>query len=246
MVPPWLPNWQNPIQYPDPTKASRLDWAWEFLRRNPQYQLLWTKLIKPHYDRAHVDRSLRGRATSAQKVSDRVRPFLRVTAGDYDLTPFREQFGITTVPPDPSEPTAKLRFEAEFIRYARKPLERPGRPGWVYNVPAALQGHEVLVWFDLRWPISAQLNRAKELLAAEARRLPNVFRFRYRPDQYANYLRLLDARVVKAKDPHVAKVFYPNLPDAYPEYHGSHQVRADRAIAEVLRDDPWRIVAGGQ
>ena len=48
--PDWLPDWKDKIKYPDPKKATGRVWAWEFLRRNPQYQQLWeesTALPKP-------------------------------------------------------------------------------------------------------------------------------------------------------------------------------------------------------
>ena len=32
------PNWKDPSAYPDPKKTDIEQWAWEFLRRNPEYQ----------------------------------------------------------------------------------------------------------------------------------------------------------------------------------------------------------------
>jgi hypothetical protein len=107
----------------------------------------------------------------------------------------------------------------------------------------------VLVWFDLRWPTKAQLTRAKQLLAQQTReeKLENIpFSFRYRPNKYINYLRILDAKAANAPDAEVAKVIYPQESNIYPEFVGSHRVRDDRNAAERLRDNPWRIVAGGK
>jgi hypothetical protein len=33
-----LANWKNRSEYPDPKNASGVEWAWEFLRRNQDYQ----------------------------------------------------------------------------------------------------------------------------------------------------------------------------------------------------------------
>ena len=41
--PDWLPDWKDISKYPDPNKATGRVWAWEFLRRNPEYQQLWEK-----------------------------------------------------------------------------------------------------------------------------------------------------------------------------------------------------------
>ena len=252
MAPKWLPDWRKPSQYPDPSKAevTRLDWAWQFLRRNPEYQQLWSNLIAPNYKPAHVTWSMKQTAGSVRRVRDRVRAHLKAPpSANYQLAQFETLFGIITIPPDPSKRKARLRFAAHFIRYARKPSHRPGKSGWVYNVPTSLQDHEVLVWFDLRWPTKAQLTRAKQLLAQQTReeKLENIpFSFRYRPKKYINYLRILDAKAANAPDAEVAKVIYPQELNIYPEFVGSHRVRDDRNAAERLRDNPWRIVAGGK
>jgi hypothetical protein len=34
-------DWRNPSEYPKPTDLDATGWAWEFLRRNPDYQRLW-------------------------------------------------------------------------------------------------------------------------------------------------------------------------------------------------------------
>lgn len=240
MTPKWLPNWRNPKEYPDPAKTARLDWAWQFLRRNPDYQNLWSQLIAPNYDRKHVVHIIKQQRGSARLYSDRARPRLIETSGDYDLPPFVSQFGITSIPPDPSEKKAELQFAAQFIRY---------RPGGMRKVSPDLQDHEVLVWFNLQWPIEAQLNSARQVLEQQikAKNLAGApFRFRYRPEKYANYLRVLDAKATNMSDEAIASVIYPNLPDSHPEHAGSHRVRDDLAAAKRLRDNPWLIVARGK
>ncbi len=42
-TPDWLPDWEDITKYPDPERATGRVWAWEFLRRNLQYQQLWEK-----------------------------------------------------------------------------------------------------------------------------------------------------------------------------------------------------------
>jgi Family of unknown function (DUF6499) len=98
MEPPWLPDWTDPNNYPDPTNTSRLEWAWQFLRRNREYQRLWVELIQPHYDPAHVEASLdrANRQAGFRRVSDRPRRHLEELG--YQLDVFLQQFGISTVP----------------------------------------------------------------------------------------------------------------------------------------------------
>jgi hypothetical protein len=245
-APSWLPSWTNQTKYP--AKASRLDWAWEFLRRNPEYQKLWSQLIAPNYDPRHVTMNLKRTPALAQKVYDRVRTPIKKSFRDYPFDRFRAQFGIISVPLNPSERKARILFAT--IRYARKPLKRGGMPpGWTYSVPTALQDHEVLVWFDLRRPIEWQLKTAKKVLTEQIKeeKLEGVpFQFRFRPQQYVRYLRLLDAKAAGVKDAFVAGVLYPGIKNTYPDYAGSRKVRDDRKIAERLRHYPWQIAAGGK
>src|SRR5262245_43523766 len=91
----WLPDWEKDLhKYPKPTEKSRLEWAWQFLRRNPQYQQLWAQLIKPHFDPADVKRSIAraDREANFRRVSHR--PQVRLEEIRYTLEPFKRQFGI--------------------------------------------------------------------------------------------------------------------------------------------------------
>lgn len=50
-----IPNWKNKEAYPLPETTSNQQWAWEFLRRNKDYQAEWHKYIsngkiKPSHD----------------------------------------------------------------------------------------------------------------------------------------------------------------------------------------------------
>jgi len=36
-----IKNWENEKLYPSPGKLTWKLWAWEFLRRNPEYQNCW-------------------------------------------------------------------------------------------------------------------------------------------------------------------------------------------------------------
>lgn len=47
IVPDWLPDWRDAKLYPKPKEISLKQWAWEFLRRNPEYQKQWEETIAP-------------------------------------------------------------------------------------------------------------------------------------------------------------------------------------------------------
>jgi transcriptional regulator len=90
MKPPWRPDWRDKNLYPNANSTSSLQWAWEFLRRNPEYQRLWTQL-KP-------------RSKPAKILGFKVK--FHIMALDLSL------------PPSPSENEPNdLNFEKPFILY---------------------------------------------------------------------------------------------------------------------------------
>jgi len=42
----WRPDWRDATQYPDPETTSMAQWAWEFLRRNAEYQKYFVDSVK--------------------------------------------------------------------------------------------------------------------------------------------------------------------------------------------------------
>ena len=43
VTPDWLPDWKDSKNYPNPDEADNSQWAWEFLRRNENYQADYQK-----------------------------------------------------------------------------------------------------------------------------------------------------------------------------------------------------------
>jgi hypothetical protein len=135
MAPAWLPDWRNQSQYPNPTTTTGVEWAWQFLRRNPAYQ--------------------RQYATLRRKMG----AGLTMPAGV--AKDFIEQFGIATLPPpDPAQPSPTLSFCS--VHSIQKPSNWPA--GREFAFSTVLDYDQVLVWFDLNWPINHQLISAKKLL----------------------------------------------------------------------------------
>lgn len=182
----WRPNWKNPSEYP----ASRFPrhWAWEFLRRNPEYQ--------SDYEYAQQF-CLSGGGY----------------AGNSPYSGILKKYGISTMLPDPSnsqaaKPTGGLLFSGEGIRIhqysEREKVQRvDGDFEWPYrtNFHPPLPAHEAEIYlqFDLSKPLGPQLNHAKAVLHAHQQHGVSKGRFevknnRFRPRDYPDYLRLLDSR----------------------------------------------------
>src|SRR5437588_11413823 len=142
------PDRKNPSHYPNTT--TPLQFAWEFLRRNREYQRLWNWLIGPDYDAAELNASWPG-----------ARPLpgirFRRPLHSSPRVPFADKFHIATYPPPPpSENTAKLHFDAHSVRYQKRDV-----PGEVHGT---LGKDEIIIWFNFDWPIASQLANDKKLI----------------------------------------------------------------------------------
>jgi Proteobacterial transcriptional regulator-like domain len=218
------PDWKSRDNYPDPQNTSSSQWAWEFLRRNPEYQLLWEKLIKPIY--------------KSPRSANRLRP---------PILEFERQFHITDtfvqLPPSPAAKQAPtLYFDAPFILCRGASNAGPIRFDWSIGL------NEMIVLFDMTRPIKPQLERVKMALVTASKDQENRnSEFHRHTRSYRKYLRLLDAEIAGATWSQIAKELYPHLSDAYPNRPGRRQGRSDFKIAKRLRDeDFWRIARSGQ
>ena len=111
-IPTELPDWQNPAEgdYPDPKKATPQEWAWQFLRRNEEYQKNYKNLqilkaktepsIKEQSDAANA----LWRSEKARYPDKRIkRPMVFNKPVDRMKREIRPKFGLAIDPIDPVE-----------------------------------------------------------------------------------------------------------------------------------------------
>jgi hypothetical protein len=224
----WIaPDWLDQAKYREPKTTADLQFAWEFLRRNPDYQKLWEEQIAPEYDPAELDQ-----ACEAEK---------RIAPGRVDRprlnTPFTEQFHIATYPPPPpSENEAKLLFDLHFIPYQR----RAGR-----TLRGTLEENEIVVRLNLTWPLQQQIANVKKLFENQIKeRGIKHFQKRRRFEKYQLYLRLLDAKAVGADDEQIIKALYSKVGSGQPDDRNPRQrMRDDLKAAKRLRDHDFWLIA---
>jgi Family of unknown function (DUF6499) len=226
--PEWLPDWKDESKYPDPKKAVGRVWAWEFLRRNPQYQELWEEYAALPHGLVYSGHS----AYALRDISERL----------------EQDFGVRN-PARPEMTTVDPEFEWRPIFIEQKPRH------WVLPVNVSDDDEfeipeihledpaEVVVKFDLRAQINPQLIYVAELLKERLKRLTDAKVLRGEPrarfENYPNYLRVLDAKlsgithetigaeILKVKDP---------------EYQKPKAVYAFKT-AKRLRDGGYRFLA---
>ena len=218
--PTWLPDWKDASQYPDPKTTSLRQWAWEFLRRNPEYQKLWSELIEPFYDPQDgfdTDEAMKAahKATKKDLQERRANIHIKYTSNGHvirsGLAIMKEQFGIMGgLAPSPSHKDGRsLLLEEMFIGSRHRPKNWPSDQP--YTIQAEIPEGIVVVWFDVTRPIEDQLLRAQKLLKGEATYFgkgKSASKTRNRKEHYQNYLRILDAKTVGATPTEIGRVIY--------------------------------------
>jgi hypothetical protein len=170
-------DWWDTEHYPGPqTHISQ--WAWEFLRRNPEYRRLWDEKVLPFYN-----------ATTGEFDLDTAWAFERAavtraggTAIVSPIEQLREQFGTC------GDPRQNRRIPGFNL------------PGAVYSASGWAQANwkgadKISMGFDLEFPLNEQISRAKFILGRLQKRAEHRRETRLRdPQLYRSYLRILDAK----------------------------------------------------
>ena len=228
-VPNWLPNWTDIKQYPDPEKASLRVWAWEFIRRNLEYQKLWNEFASLPAGPIYHD-------FSVEEIRER----------------FEKDFGVR-IPASPSLNTSSPDFQRLPLFTSRcktwiKPVDWPDDADPYIVDAGVLDSGEAVIQFDLRWPLTAQLQAAKTFLQEQVQHLLEVGALdapnkrMNEPKDFRDYLRLLDAESVAAPHKEMSEVI-DSIVDEYPDHKGQQKVSHNLQRAEWYRDKGYRFLA---
>jgi hypothetical protein len=140
-----LPNWRKPEQYPSTDEASNIEFAWEFLRRNPNYQNEYSKFKSEWIDTLDQQKKeaylwltkrlfdgllgdidhFQGEKPGLRHLSYRLHRYIRqVLLPEYSIT------GKKCIMPDPNlsykegaEPNFQSPTYLRIYRYANKPVD---------------------------------------------------------------------------------------------------------------------------
>lgn len=258
-------NWRNPAEYPDPALAPLDRWAWEFLRRNPEYQADYRRLCEDGSfyaipgdanDTPYSELGLKVPMNAAEEEA----AFMALSEGEPNLARDLEfKWGVKPVAsPEVADAwkwlsmrpaVVSAHLPQEFGRLMRLPID--GRETLMRVVEifgpggfrTKLRDNELLVRIDVAGPIEDQLKTAEWLLKLYRERLKiKPYGEREQRDLWAVYLRLLDARqaVPRPGWGKLAAVLSAESPEGWTE---SRARRAYKAAC-VLRDGGWRFIAG--
>jgi hypothetical protein len=181
----WLPDWRDASQYPPVEGTSGTRWAWEFLRRNPEYQKAYSELTHVVFHGHPSDEAIMEETRRLFNICER----------------FHLIDGVR--PPDPrSNEDPRLSFRAAWMRSYHHNKKHPEQ---TFPVPEG----KILIEFDLDLPLEIQFKHAKEIL----KRAGVPAKKKYQPEKFPSYLRILDART--EEDPlsfeKIGEIVYPEF-----------------------------------
>ena len=254
MKPSWLPNWRNVSEYPDARTTSRSSFAWEFLRRNPNYQHDWKwfhslQLPDPDYGVAYDDDSMHLCWCNPPARKGETFGEYRRRVDRYELAPWMSalarKYGLWHLY-DPSDSSVGDVFYTRVL------------PAYLVNIGegeyAAMRAEntgEAIAKFNLSWPIDFQIQLIKGLLTAAQSQLAKMGRLEvHKPRTHVTlfpaYLRLLDADLeqpVESNIREVADTVFPEKTNRYPEFSRDKAVRNGIKTARRLRDRDYLYIA---
>lgn len=259
----WLPNWRNKSEYPDPKQMNNSRWAWEFLRRNKEYQQDYERFqvyLQYHEDKApHTPLDVYAVCDPPaleNETEDKYTKRMAEADQYWKITPLpvalAEKHGLyhraphALIDPRKDDP-ARLLFSTESSPSLL------GSPGGVFmwlREYAAKRApvSEVVVKFDLELPIDVQIEKAKILLEwkqgdLDKDGLIQPKKPRNRKEKYVNYLRLLDAEVCGVEVREMAEVIFPHIENSHSiGYLGDKTARNQLQAAKKMRDSYYRYL----
>jgi hypothetical protein len=212
-------------------------WAWELLRRNPNYRKDWERCAALPMERRlalasparilalkYGLRDMMDPSCSAELCTPRWETDEIIACGEFLTIAYGQG------------------NEMAITRVHSSAITTEGR----YHF--AISAEEVYVPFNLARPIEAQLKRAKRLLGElqadfKHKHPERSVSKRKRESHYRKYLQLLDAEEAGASKNDMAAALYPHLPNSHPTYHAKKAVEYNLAAAKRLRDgDYWNLL----
>lgn len=210
-------NWQDPHAYDFTRRLTAEQWAWEYLRRNPQYREEWEEFIQTWKALEACYGKPSQRDIAAWKRDPRAWvPAAECTESDCKIDDDKvliecamgARWGFYKFPPDPADGDPVSGSRLNWREFEIEPVWDDGREGKTSSHFASLR-------FDLSFPLQGQLASAKRLLQIEQRRrvksgVLRPPRITAHAERLCRMLRLLDALEMQADTGQIRELLYPD------------------------------------
>lgn len=263
-------DWKNPADYKYTSILTTDLWAWQFLRRNPEYQADWDKAKKIYgkkdsyeYEMEEMMQDLL--ISSVPLVSARKWGLISGYVNPERDTPseaiFVRSFGEIL-----SDPRRKRLYKQNMLEYFEvmkaRGIKITGQNEFIQEELESLTKDtvpegSVAVTFDLSLPISPQIKYAKKILIECQNEEINLGSLKVKTPRKQHvrilrrYLRILDAKTERADNREIARHIFPKYDNRYPERQGNRMVKdsfksaknlVNKGYLKLLVKDPLEIL----
>jgi hypothetical protein len=191
--PDWIPDWKNTDDYPKPAELGREHWAWQFLRRNQEYQNGWERLSKKS-------------PRQESKISGGT-----LFEFSEEWNKFASNWGIRGPAPNPAEATPKgLVFDSSLILT----ISRFDGSASRQQILAPKNKKEIVIRVPLEKSMSLLTDAFNSIVTSQQ----NIIGFshkknshlRFRKDKLPGYLQVFDADSIGVDLPTFVSQLFPH------------------------------------
>ena len=262
MIPNWLPDWRDADAYPKANDTSLNQWAWEFLRRWPEYQhdnSTWQALgIDVDFIPTESGDAMSFSHCEPPAVDGETYGEYQQRCQGYRLVPISvylgEKYGLDYLH-DPASTSRFVRFATGVsptyrINHGPERLSHHPDPEFPDIIDYGMlpeEVGEVVAKLNLNWPLPKQLARLKTVLLAAQKNLEKaevikVRSTRKRIGQFPIYLRILDAHASGLSVSELARAFFPTKRASGAERDDYQNARNYLEAAKRLRHPDYRYL----
>jgi len=242
-------DWKKSADYEDLRKLTTCQWAWEFLRRNPNYIKEWKKELPLEIER--INKLLSDPETKDAPYLEGYRKntpeSCHFNIPGQSLSKYFKKWGILNlVNPEQDTPYPNPFLQFSSFEYG---TVRGGGIGWGKYVQENFPcGRYAPMVFDLTRPLKPQfINAQRFLLEYQSEQINegkiHVTMVKKHKDNWIEYLRILDAKAENVSNEEIARVMFPNLKNEYPGYAGNEKVRKSFNTAKRLSQKGYCNIA---
>jgi hypothetical protein len=241
-------NWKELKDYEFTQTLNSKKWAWEFLRRNPDYIKEWEKELP--LEQARIKKLLSDPETKAAKYLDGYRKNTPESSHfiipGQSLDKYFKKWGILNlVNPAQDDPFPNPFNQFPSFEYGTVRGGNIGHGKYINDNPL---GPYVSIVFDITRPLKPQFAYAQKILLETQKDQTkegkiSISKINKHKDNWVEYLRILDAKAENVSNEEIARVMFPNLSNEYPRYAGNEKVRKSFKRAEYLTRKGYREIA---
>lgn len=243
-----MKDWRTTDDYPDGNDKDMRRWAWEFLRRNSDYQSDFDRMSKlidqfgnpddwceyeetPDFCILMEGTPPVGDGETFSQYLERVKKAkVRTRYGSAV-----KKFHLSSRLYDPATDWDEIFSMNFWLEGGGITFHHRCCPGTKMRIATPKANVETLVRFDLMRPLDTQLEQAKRMLREQQKRVcGKVICYRKWLNKLQTYLRVLDALNDGAKKSDIVNVIYPNDVNAR-EYGYPASKKLDKDIASAKR-----------